>query len=198
MKKMIKIAALAVMATVLTQSSQATSIVGSIGFTGTGVTYNGNGPGASSAVTSWISPYVASDTGAFSTISFPPGPSSPVTFINNNTTTWLFNSGAVANFWKVGGFTFNLISSSIISQGGTPGVNGFVVVNGIGTVSGNSYDPTLLTFNFTSNDPLNGQNPNSWTFSASSTSNVPDGASTAMLLGVALSGVALLKRKLMA
>src|SRR5947207_13745946 len=31
--------------------------------------------------------------------------------------TWTFNSGPITNFWSVGGFTFDLISSTILQQG---------------------------------------------------------------------------------
>lgn len=81
-----------------------------------------------------------------------------------------------------------------------PNANGFVVVSGTGTVSGNGYTPTTLSWSFTSQDPNSGYDPNgnpTWTFSASAAS-VPDGGATVMLLGIALSGAALLRKKLMA
>jgi hypothetical protein len=204
MKNMIKIASVAVVAFALTQTLQAVPINGSIGFTGTGVTYTGNGPGASTGVTSWINPYVASDTGAFQTPGYiTPNPGEAVTFEGNNTTTWLFNTTSpILNFWVAGNFTFELLSSSITSQGGSVGTTGFVVVNGMGIISATGanpagFTPTLMSWSFTSQDPAAGSNPTSWTFSASANS-VPDGGSTVMLLGLALSGVALLKKKFVA
>ena len=88
--------------------------------------------------------------------------------------------------------TWQLLSSWIVSQG-----SGFVVVSGTGIASGNGYTPTTLSWSFTSQDPSVTQDPLTFTFSASSNS-VPDGGATVMLLGIALSGVALLKRKLVA
>jgi len=72
-----------------------------------------------------------------------------------------------------------------------------VIVNGTGTVTGNGFDATALAWSFTSQDPAVTANPTTFTFSASGNS-VPDGATTATLLGIALSGAALLKRKLTA
>jgi len=76
-------------------------------------------------------------------------------------------------------------------------LTGFVVINGTGTVSGNGFQTTALNWSFTSQDPGVTSNPLTFTFSAAGTS-VPDGGATAALLGLALSGAALLKRKLMA
>jgi hypothetical protein len=107
-------------------------------------------------------------------------------------------STLINNFWQSGGFTFTLDSSTIVAQGGTPGVNGYVIVDGIGTVSGNGYAATTLSWIFNAQDPQSGSSPAQWTFSASSNSNipgVPDGGFTAMLFGFALSGIGLYKWK---
>lgn len=186
MKNMIKLASIAAVALALTQSTQATPISGNIGFTG-GVTYNTAAAGTATEVTSWIAPQVTLDSGAFSSVAS----GTAATFAPGN---WTFNSGPVSSFWSVGGFTFNLVASSITSQ--VAGPNGFVVVNGWGTVSGNGYSGNL-SWSFTSQDPQSGSNPSTWTFSASSAT-VPDGGATVMLLGLALSGAALLKKKLTA
>src|SRR3954447_806337 len=61
---------------------------------------------------------------------------------------WSFNSGPVSNFWSVGGFTFDLLTSAVISQG-----SGGLSVAGTGTVSGNGFTPTSGTWNFTTQDP---------------------------------------------
>jgi hypothetical protein len=55
-----------------------------------------------------------------------------------------------------------------------------------------------MSWSFTSQDPASGSNPTSWSFSASANSVVPDGGATVILLGIALSGVALLRKKLAA
>jgi len=191
MKNMIKFAGAAVLAMALTQSLQAVPITGAIGFTG-GVTINSSSMGSATAVTSWISPSVTLDSGGFAAIA--PGTAAVFT-----SSVWNFvTSIPINNFWSAGGFTFELLSSSITAQGGSLG-SGFVVVNGTGTVSGNGYSPTVMSWSFTSQDPKSGTNPDSWTFSASANSTaVPDGGATVMLLGLALSGAALLRKKLAA
>jgi hypothetical protein len=203
MKNVFKIASVAVVSCALVQTIQALPITGSIGFSGTGVTFNNSSAGNSIAVTSWISPYVTSDTGSFLTPGYiTPNPGEGVTFMGNNTSTWNFNTSTpINNFWVAGNFTFELLSSYIQSQGGSPGTTGFVVVFGTGIVSATGanpagFTPTVLSWSFTSRDPSAGASP-SWTFSASAAS-VPDGGSTVMLLGLALSGVALLKKKFIA
>jgi len=110
----------------LCQRVQAVQISGNITFTGT---CNLNTKSASTAtmVTGWHGlgtgglPQVASHDevqcivtdGDAVTIAFP----------------WSFNSGAVPNFWRVDGFVFNLLSSSISMQGA-----GAVAVAGTGTI----------------------------------------------------------------
>ena len=103
----------------------------------------------------------------------------------------------------VGGFTFELLSSSITSHG-FDASGGYVTVDGTGLVSGNGYSATLMNWHFTTQDPSTiYNNPNSpyngdtvWTFSSSDAT--PDGGATVILLGIALSGIALLKKKLTA
>jgi len=178
-----------------TQIPYAVPITGNIGFTG-GATFNTSSAATATAITSWLAPKVTLDSGVFaspSVFAVPLG--SPVTFAPGG---WNFNTAsAVNNFWSVGGFTFELLSSFILQQGGTPGVTAYVVAEGTGLISGNGYTATPMSWMFTSQDPIAGRNPDSWTFSTSSAAigGVPDGGSTAILLGAALSGVALLKRK---
>ena len=50
---------------------------------------------------------------------------------------WTFGSGVTA-LWRVGGFTFNLIASHIVFQGG-----GFLFVSGTGTITGNGFAATM-------------------------------------------------------
>src|ERR1035437_1903141 len=196
MKKMIKFAGIAAVALALVQTVQAVPITGSIGFSGVGVTYDTGSAATANAVTSWISPVVSGGSGSFPAPSlFAVANGTAVTFAPG---TWNFNTvSTINNFWAVGGFTFNLLSSYVLTQGGTPGVNAFVIVNGTGIVSGNGYTPTQMSWGFSSQDPSSGANPTSWSFSASANS-VPDGGATVMLLGIALSGVALLRKKLTA
>jgi hypothetical protein len=195
MKNMIKLASAMAALLTVSQVVQATTLSGAIGFTG-GVTYDTSSAGNASQVTTWITPTVNLVSGDFKAPApFAIAPGSTAVFTSS---VWNFNTvSPINNFWSVGGFTFKLLSSYIVSQGGAPGLTGYVVVSGSGIVSGNGYSDTLMSWSFTSQDPKAGSNPDSWTFSASSNS-VPDGGATVMLLGLALSGAAFLKRKLTA
>ena len=194
MRNLTKFAGAVAVAITLTQTLQAIPVTGNIGFTGW-ASFNTGSTATATGVTSWFSPHVDLKTGNFTVI--PAG--TAVTF----TAPWSFNSGA-SPFWSVsfGGqtFTFNLLASAITAQGGFPGNTGFVVVQGTGTVTGSGntvYTATTMYWSFTASDPSMYDGPY-WTFSASSSMpppQVPDGASTAMLLSVALSGLTLLKRK---
>jgi hypothetical protein len=166
---------------------QANTISGSIGFSGD-VTLNGP-VGTATQVTQWWditqtlnTPQVGTRTGDFATYV---ALGAYVTFA---TPPWTFNPATAVNaFWTVGGFTFDLTSSSITSQSATS-----LDVFGYGTVSGNGFDSTPGTWSFTTQDPNN-----TFTFS-SNTRTIPDGGATAMLLGVALSALGLIRRKLVA
>jgi hypothetical protein len=158
-------------------------ISGTIGFAGD-VTLNGS-VGIASEVTQWLSssqtgsPQVGTATGDFATYVTL---GDAVTFA---TTPWLFyTSTPISAFWSVDGFTFDLTSSSITIHTSTE-----VDVYGTGTVSGNGFAATAGTWFFTAHDPDD-------TFSFSSTTVVPDGGVTVMLLGAALSALGLFRKKL--
>ena len=99
---------------------------------------------------------------------------------------WSFNSGPVTLFWQVDGFTFNLIASSVVFQ-----QDGFVLVSGTGTVSGNGYTNRPATWHFSAQD-----DPSNGVFSFSGGIEVPDGGATLALLGLALVGIEGIRRKL--
>ena len=192
---MIKFASVAAVALALTQSSQAIPITGAIGFIG-GVTINSSSMGTATAVTGWVNPAVQNDYGTFALPSpYTVLPGAAVTFAPGN---WNFNTGVpINNFWSVGDYTFQLLSSILVSQ-----VGGAVVVAGTGVVSVTGanpagYTPTTMSWSFTSQDPKTGTGPDTWSFSASANA-IPDSGATLILLGIALSGVALLKKKLAA
>ena len=194
MKNIMTMAGIAAVALALTSTLQATPITGNIGFVGS-VTYDTSSAGTATEVTSWINPQVSpsNPTGTFAIIA----PGTLASFPS----AWAFNDASTINpFWTVGIFTFELFSSHIVAQGVTnPGQDGYVIVQGQGEVMAVGFTPTLINWSFTSQDPKSGANPDSWSFSASSGNNsVPDGGATVMLLGIALSGVALLKKKLTA
>jgi hypothetical protein len=164
------------------EQAQATLITGDITFFGT-VSLDGNANTAT-MVTAYHglggtgSPFVASADGSFTGLD-----GLAATF----TAPWSFNSGPVANFWSVGGYVFNLISSSITVQAG-----GSLIVDGTGTITGNGFDPTAGSWHFTT------QNPSArgvFSFSAA-TGAVPDGGSAVALLGIAFMGLEGLRRML--
>jgi hypothetical protein len=78
------------------------------------------------------------------------------------TAPWSFNSGLHPALWSVGGFTFDLTASNIV----TPQGNGFLNVSGTGTITGNGFNATPGNWKFsTQNPPANGV----FSFSASTT-----------------------------
>jgi hypothetical protein len=90
--------------------------------------------------------------------------------------------------WSVGGFTFDLASSTVVLQNAD-----FLIISGTGTLSGNGFDPTEGTWNFTSQSP---SADGVFSFSASGDFNgVPDGGSTVALLGLGLTSVWLIRQK---
>ena len=183
---------------VLAQSARAVPISGNISFTGD-VNFNSSSVVNATTVTSWITPTVSSVSGTFA------APSPYAVALNTatlfTTSTWNLNTFTpINNFWSVDNFTFELLSSSIFQQSGSPG-SGSIVVDGTCIVSGNGYTPTSMFWTFTSADVMTGYKPVG-TFTVYSRSSpqvsVPDGGATATLLGVALAGMALVKRKVAA
>ena len=160
-------------------------ITGAITFAG-GVTLNSGSVNTASQVLTWLDesgdmPTVQSGSGSFAGLD-----GQTATFANN----WSFNTAiAIPAFWTVGGFTFNLISSTIISQVG----DGFLLVSGTGTVTGNGFTTENATWFFSvQDDASNGV----FSFSGGSEA-IPDGGPTVALLGLALAGIEGIRRKLM-
>ena len=148
------------------QQAQADPITGAITFGGS-VNMNGNANTAT-AVTAWHgfggvgSPVVIDRDGDFASFV---APGAAAAF----TAPWVFNSGTVGTpapgpgvtaLWSVGGFTFNLVTSSVFSQGG-----GGLVVNGYGWITGNGFDDTYGTWSFSTQNPGVGS-PARFSFSA--------------------------------
>jgi hypothetical protein len=105
---------------------------------------------------------------------------------------WSFTSGPISSFWSVGGFTFDLDSSAIVTQGG-----GAVHVAGTGTVYGNGFDPTPGIWSFTTQDPgATHGSLNVFSFSASGSHPVPDSGSTMILIGAGLTVLGLASRRM--
>ena len=191
-KNWIKMAAVAVAVCGLAGIAQAVPISGNITFAG-GVTLDTSSAGTATEVLSWTGPggtglpVVISADGSFSGVAG----GTQATFA----APWHFNSGAVAGLWSVGGFTFNLTSSHIVFQGGNP--DG-VVVDGIGAVTGPAgLDAEAMTWSFSTSDP-SAAGVFSFQVADGATGSVPDGGTTAMLLGLGVLGLGLLKKQLLA
>ena len=102
---------------------------------------------------------------------------------------WIFNpSTPTPGLWSVGGFKFDLLSSTIVTQN----VN-FLTITGTATISGNGFDPTSATWAFSTQNS-SGRPKTFFSFSADDA--VPDGGSAVALLGIALTGIEVLRRKL--
>lgn len=163
---------------VLSVKALAMPITGVINFAG-GATLNDADITAANTVVSWANPVaVTSATGDFAGIT-------QVNLANN----WQFDpSSAVVNFWTGGIFSFDLSSSvrSVASIGGTP----FLNVEGVGVLHAAGFDATPGFFSFSTQG-----NTGLTTISFSSTLKAPDGGTTALLLGLGLTGIALIARR---
>jgi hypothetical protein len=104
---------------------------------------------------------------------------------------WIFNpSTPTPGLWSVGGFTFDLLSSTIVTQNAT-----FLNISGSGIVSGNGFDPTNMEWAF-STQSAGGSERTQFSFSANSVA-VPEPAAAALaLVGFALTGIEVWRRKL--
>lgn len=102
---------------------------------------------------------------------------------------WIFSpSTPTPGLWSVGGFTYDLATSTVVLQNAD-----FLLITGTGTIMGNGFDATPGTWSFTSQAP---DADGVFSFSAGSNSQgVPDGGQTVALLGFALVGLELLRRK---
>lgn len=169
MKSLLKILSPALVAIVLSGTASASQIQGSITFNG-GITLDTATVSTATTVTSWVSPIVQSSDGDFAGL--------------NGTAVslyapWTFNTPApgIVDFWQVGGFHFDLTSSSIAYQGLTS-----LIVQGTGVIYGNRFDPTTGVWNFSTQNPSAG---GTFSFSAATTA-VPEGGTTALLAGAAM------------
>lgn len=107
-------------------------------------------------------------------------------------TPWIFSPSTVTpGLWSVGGFTFNLLSATVVTQTAT-----FLNISGTGIVSGNGFSPTEANWAFTVQDAGSTGGP-FFSFSANlATHGVPDGGSGVALLGVSLGVIELIRRKI--
>ena len=178
--KLITVAGVIAIAVTLTQTIRAVPITGSIGFSGAAQLDSTSVQNATETL-SWVNTVVNGTSGTFTVVPT----DAPVMLASP----WFFNQGLLNGFWSVGGFTFNLISSQIYSQSAL-----FLNVVLAGTVSAVGYDTSQFTGTFqVANPSANGLAVFTQRLSFS---NVPDGGTTALLLGLTLAGLALLKRKI--
>lgn len=168
----------------LVAASNATPITGSIGFTGTYTQNGGTAGNLASATTMTIdTTVVSSTTGDFVGAGAPLSFASPIG-VNGN-------APAIGTLWSVtvGSKTYTFTVSSE-SQTFTSGTQLNLAGNGTisdGTLADNTGGTWQLGF---------GVSGSSFTWQSTSAANVPDGGTTAILMGAALSGLALLRRKL--
>ncbi|MEO6001849.1 MAG: hypothetical protein ABIZ04_26615 [Opitutus sp.] len=175
---LIKLALASLLALGLSTAAQATLINGNITFVGD-LTLNNASFAAATGVMAFSNTKVNNADGSFSPIV---SSGDAVTFA----APWSFNSGAVSPFWQVDGFTFNLTSSMITFHDGDS-----LSVKGTGWVSGNGFQVTAGSWNFsTQNISANSK----FSFSASSKA-VSDNGTTALLLGAGLIGLSLAARR---
>ncbi len=179
----------------LAQSTQAIPITGAIGFAGN-ATLNSATAATATTVTGWsgattANPVVQSSSGILGTV-LPAN--TQVAFV----APWNFTvSSLITGFWTAVGpaVSFDLQNATFV-RGNIFGSD-YVSVYGTGLIHVAGYDATLWDFAITFQDPASVPSTQTFTFSASQHS-VPDGGTTVLLLGAALSGMALIKRKLMA
>jgi hypothetical protein len=172
-----------------TQQAQAAQINGAIDFAGS-VMFDTLNLGTATQVAQWRDVFgnvgfsnVAATNGDFSGIAL--GTQAVMG------TPWIFNpSTATPGLWSVGGFTFDLLSSTIVTQTAT-----FLNISGTGIVSGNGFDPTAATWAFT---VQNAGSTGPWFSFSANLAGVPDGGSAVALLGLGLGVIEFIRRKLRA
>jgi VPDSG-CTERM motif len=162
------------------QQAQATPITGDITFGGV-VTFDNIDLSLAKQVSTDFA-IVTSDSGSFGSIPI----LSSVTIAP-----WIFSpSTPTTPLWSVGGFSFDLTSSTIVTQ-----TKFFLNITGIGTLNGPGFDPTAGTWSFTVANALGGTHETFGFQSDTAAGLVPDGGTTAALLGLALAGIEVLRRK---
>jgi hypothetical protein len=170
------------------QQAQATVIQGNINFAGA-VAFDTNSLATATRVVTWFdsngnpgfSSVQAGGTGDFAGILA----GTQATMAQP----WIFNpSTPTPGLWSVGGFTFDLLTSTVVTQNAT-----FLNISGTGIVSGNGFDPTAMEWSFTAQS-AGGRTRTIFSFSANGVA-VPDGGSAFALLGLALTGIEVLRRK---
>ncbi|HVR35616.1 MAG TPA: VPDSG-CTERM sorting domain-containing protein [Methylomirabilota bacterium] len=180
LRKLISAGAAMLAVSLFASNASAIQIGGNITFTG-GATLNGALSSATS-VTSFENVQVLNLDGAYSGFV---SVGDAVTMAPS----WQFNpSTAVNGLWSVGGFSFDLIASTIEHQS-----NAGLTISGTGTLSGNGYESTSGLWSF-STQSISSGGVFSFSGATTSTAAVPDSGSTAMLLGLVLISIVTISR----
>ena len=187
MKNIVKIALVSSFVVVFACVVSAMPITGGIGFSGTAV-LDTSDPNTASKVVSWGTNSVGSVSGTFASY----GGGIPLGTMVAMGGPWNFHSTFVNNFWQVDGFTYNVWSTSIFAQG-----YGLTKIFLQGNVSGNGFSSTPFTCWFQFSNPTSSGVYN-FSESLSFSQSTPDGGTTVLLLGAALSGLAVIRRRLVA
>jgi len=179
--KLLRLALAVLAATLVSSEAQAAMVNGAITFAG-GAKFDTNSLATATRVNTFKNVKVMSEDGDFAAFVADDDPVAMAT-------PYIFTpSTPTPGLWSVGGFTFDLASSTVVLQNAN-----FLLISGTGTITGNGFDPTEGTWSFTSQSPsANGV----FSFSASGDFNpVPDGGSTVALLGLGLTGIWMIHRK---
>ena len=173
-----------------TLSVQAIPIVGGVSLSGN-VTYPVADIDLATAFQSFSGVTVASVSGSYAVAGVEPGTVVSMSAFSFNP----FAPAGVIPLWQTTSGTaasFDLLSLGPVIQG-----NGFLILTGEGTLHLDGFDNTPGYWRFSSQ-----QGDTTFSFSSSNgaltpvNAGVPDGGTTVMLLGAALSGLALIRRKL--
>jgi hypothetical protein len=159
--------------------SQAIPIVGGIGFGGAWQPQDSSGNATTIAAATQVH-VLNSNTVSVNSVS-----GDFATFVSVFQTAtyndFIFNpSTATPGLWSVGGFTFDLTSSTIMTQ-----TSAGLILNGTGTVSGNGFTPTTGIWSFSGD-----QTGQTFSFSSTTSTQTPEPA-TLSLLGLGLAGLGL-------
>jgi len=162
-------------------SAQATPITGMLNIAGTANFNTSSLTTASSATFSDVI-VLGGNTGDFA--GFAVG--TPVVMAS-----YTFDPSTITNgLWSVNGFTFNLLSSTVVSRSAT-----FLSVTGTGIITGPAgFDATPGVWAFSTQN-AGGHPHDTFSFSANTTVGVPDGGMTLALLGAGLMGLAAFRAK---
>lgn len=174
--KTLTVLAVGLISCVLFSQAQAATITGRLDLGGS-VNFDTGIQATANAVTAW---YNVFGTAGVTSVTNATGDFSGIALGSNATMNapWTFDpSTPIAGLWSVGGFTFSLASSTIVSQSSS-----FLNITGLGTISGNGFDPTPGFWSFTTTG-------GSTKFAFAASTSAPDGGSAVALLGIALAGI---------